>query len=105
MKGVLPEAILTRPKMGFPVPLGAWLRGRHRGVLDEYVTGERASARGIFDADFVRRLAAEHVSGTRDHSSRLWSLINFEVWLRRFMDGEPATEPQDARPEPAFAGT
>ena len=105
MKGVLPEAILTRPKMGFPVPLGAWLRGRHRGVLDEYVTGERASARGIFDAGFVRGLAAEHVSGTRDHSSRLWSLINFEVWLRRFMDGEPAPEPQDARAEPAFAGT
>ncbi|HEX7316012.1 MAG TPA: asparagine synthase C-terminal domain-containing protein, partial [Pyrinomonadaceae bacterium] len=38
MKGVLPEAILTRPKMGFPVPLGAWLRGRYRNVLDEYVT-------------------------------------------------------------------
>ncbi|HEX8292554.1 MAG TPA: asparagine synthase (glutamine-hydrolyzing) [Pyrinomonadaceae bacterium] len=105
MKGVLPEAILTRPKMGFPVPLGAWLRGRHRNVLDEYVTSERARARGIFDADFVARVVGEHVSGERDHSERLWTLVNFEVWLRRFMDGEPAAEPREARAEPAFAAT
>ena len=103
MKGVLPEAILTRPKMGFPVPLGAWLRGRHRSVLDEYVTGERARARGIFDADFVRGVVGQHVSGERDHSERLWTLVNFEVWLRRFMDGEPAAQPRVARAEPAFA--
>jgi asparagine synthase (glutamine-hydrolysing) len=103
MKGVLPEVILSRPKMGFPVPLGAWLRGRHRRALEEYVTGERASARGLFDADFVRGLAAEHVSGRRDHSSRLWSLINFEIWLRQFVEGEaaaPLSEP--AAPEPAL---
>jgi asparagine synthase (glutamine-hydrolysing) len=100
MKNVLPEAILTRPKMGFPVPLGAWLRGRHRNVLDEYVTSERARARGIFDADFVARVVGQHVSGERDHSERLWTLVNFEVWLRRFFDGEPAAEP---RAEPAFA--
>jgi asparagine synthase (glutamine-hydrolysing) len=103
MKGVLPEAILTRPKMGFPVPLGAWLRGRHRNILDEYVTSERARVRGIFDADFVTRVVGEHVSGERDHSERLWTLVNFEVWLRRFFDGEPAAEPQEARAEPALA--
>ena len=90
MRGVLPEAILKRPKMGFPVPFGAWLRGRHRGVLDEYVLGERAQSRGVFDRDFVRRLAAEHTAGLRDHSSRLWSLVNFEIWLRQFVEGDVA---------------
>jgi asparagine synthase (glutamine-hydrolysing) len=105
MKNVLPEAILTRGKMGFPVPFGAWLRGRHRGVLDEYVTGERARARAIFDADFVGALAAEHVSGLRDHSSRLWSLVNFEVWLRQFIDGEHLPDPHEARAEPAVLAT
>ncbi|HWS87153.1 MAG TPA: asparagine synthase (glutamine-hydrolyzing) [Pyrinomonadaceae bacterium] len=103
MKGVLPEAILTRPKMGFPVPLGAWLRGRHRNVLDEYVTSERARARRLFDADFVARVVGQHVSGERDHSERLWTLVNFEVWLRRFIDGEPAAEPREAHAEPALA--
>jgi asparagine synthase (glutamine-hydrolysing) len=103
MKNVLPEAILTRSKMGFPVPLGSWLRGRHRGVLDEYVTSERARERGIFDAGFVGQLVAEHVAGVCDHSPRLWALINFEVWLRRFFDGEPVAEPQFAPVEAALA--
>ena len=105
MKNVLPEAILTRSKMGFPVPLGSWLRGRHRGVLDEYVTSERARERGIFDAGFVGQLVAEHVAGVRDHSPRLWALINFEVWLRRFFDGEPVAEPQFAPVEAAALAT
>ncbi|HEX5706407.1 MAG TPA: asparagine synthase (glutamine-hydrolyzing) [Pyrinomonadaceae bacterium] len=88
MKGVLPEQILTRPKMGFPVPFGAWVRGEFRHVIDEYVLGERARARGLFDASFVRSLTSEHLSGAADHSERLWALVNFEMWMRRFIDGE-----------------
>ncbi len=94
MKGVLPEAILKRGKMGFPVPVGAWFRGRFRSVIDEYVLGERAAARGLFDEDFVRQLVGQHQSGARDHSERLWSLVNFEMWARQFLDGEEASEPQ-----------
>ena len=92
MKGVLPDEILRRPKMGFPVPVGEWFRGRFRSVIDEYVTGERAAARGLFDQTFVRELVARHQSGTEDHSERLWSLVNFEMWLRRFVDGETSCE-------------
>jgi asparagine synthase (glutamine-hydrolysing) len=50
MKNILPEQILKRPKMGFPVPVGAWFRGAYRGIVDEYVLGERALSRGLFDA-------------------------------------------------------
>jgi asparagine synthase (glutamine-hydrolysing) len=88
MKGILPETILTRPKMGFPVPIGAWLRGRFRHVVDEYVLGARARERGIFNETYVRRLVAEHQSGAVNHSERLWALINFELWQRQFFDGE-----------------
>jgi len=97
MKGVLPDVILKRPKMGFPVPLGKWFRGQFRPVIDEYVLGERAMSRGLFDADYVRRLVARHLSG-ENHTERLWTLVNFEMWLRQFMDGEAAGEP---RGEPA----
>src|SRR5207248_296648 len=92
MKGVLPEEILRRPKMGFPVPVGAWFRGRFRHVIDEYVLGERAASRGLFDAAFVREVVARHQSGAEDHSERLWSLVNFEMWLRQFVDGETTCE-------------
>ncbi|HYJ47444.1 MAG TPA: asparagine synthase (glutamine-hydrolyzing), partial [Pyrinomonadaceae bacterium] len=90
MKGLLPERILKRRKMGFPVPIGAWFRGPFRSVIDEYVLGERARARGLFDVAFVRRLVEEHMAGAGNHSERLWALVNFEMWLRQFMDGEAA---------------
>jgi asparagine synthase (glutamine-hydrolysing) len=92
MRGVLPDEILTRSKMGFPVPVGEWFRGRFRNIVDEYVTGERAIERGIFAPDFVRELVAKHNAG-ENHDQRIWFLINFEMWQRRFFDGEkPKTE-------------
>jgi asparagine synthase (glutamine-hydrolysing) len=87
MKGVLPEAILARPKMGFPVPIGKWFRGQYRSLIEEYVLSERALGRGIFQADFVRALVNRHDTG-EDHSERLWALVNFEMWQRKFIDGE-----------------
>jgi asparagine synthase (glutamine-hydrolysing) len=99
MKDLLPEPILTRGKMGFPVPFGAWVRGSHRGWLEEMLLGERALARGLFDADYVRRLARQHVAGEANHSERLWALANFEVWQRRFLDGE-LSAPASITPRP-----
>jgi asparagine synthase (glutamine-hydrolysing) len=87
MAGVLPEEILTRRKMGFPVPIGAWLRGQFSTLVDEYVTGSRARDRNIFNHQYVSELAARHAAG-ENHSERLWSLINFEIWQRRFFDKE-----------------
>jgi len=90
MKGVLPQEILTRPKMGFPVPIGSWFRGEFQSVVEEYVLGERAISRAIFDPAFVRSLVERHQRG-EDHAERLWALVNFEMWQRRFFDAEPAT--------------
>ncbi len=86
MAGALPPQILKRPKMGFPVPIGQWLRGRFGWILEEYVLGETARKRGYFQQVFVKQLVAEHRSGLKDHSQRLWALINFEIWSRRFLD-------------------
>ena len=94
LKDVLPAAILNRPKMGFPVPIGAWFRGRFRSVIDEYVVSERAINRGLFDPTFVRRLVEQHQSGTKNHAERLWALVNFEAWLRQFFDREDRSEQQ-----------
>jgi asparagine synthase (glutamine-hydrolysing) len=87
MQGRLPAPILARRKMGFPVPVGSWLRGPWRPLLSEYVTGPRARARGFFDATAVERLVGEHVSGV-NHAERLWALLTFEIWARMYLDGE-----------------
>jgi asparagine synthase (glutamine-hydrolysing) len=103
MRGVLPQEILTRKKMGFPVPVGAWFRGPYGHVVDEYVLGPRASARGIFDGAFMRRLVDEHRAGAANHAERLWMLVNFEIWLRRFVDGEAAPDAAAHAAEPVAA--
>ena len=87
MQGRLPPAILGRRKMGFPVPIGSWLRGPWRPLLSEYLTGSRARARGFFAHDAVNRLVTEHLRGV-NHAERLWALLTFEIWARVFLDGE-----------------
>jgi asparagine synthase (glutamine-hydrolysing) len=87
MRDHLPPEILSRKKMGFPVPVGAWFRGPYRHVVDEYVLGSRAQARGVFDPAAVRTLVARHMAG-ENHAERLWALVTFEMWQRLFLDGE-----------------
>lgn len=95
MKGVLPQSILSRPKMGFPVPIASWFRGAYSSVIDEYVLSERAICRGIFNADFVRQLVKRHQAGGENHEERLWALVNFEIWQRQFFDGEGSRHSQN----------
>jgi asparagine synthase (glutamine-hydrolysing) len=87
MRGVLPGEILARRKMGFPTPVGSWFRGPFRRVIDEYVLSERAVARGVFDPSYAREIVARHAAG-ENHAERLWMLVNFEIWQRRFFDKE-----------------
>jgi asparagine synthase (glutamine-hydrolysing) len=88
MRDLLPAEILSRRKMGFPVPVGAWFRGAFRGIVDEFVLGERARARGLFQRDAVQRLVENHQAGREKHDERLWMLVNWEIWQRIFLDGE-----------------
>ena len=84
----VPRPILTRRKMGFPVPLGRWLRAEFWPIVEEFVLGPRALARGLFRPAALRRLAEEHRAGAERHGDRLWLLANLEIWQRIFLDGE-----------------
>jgi len=88
LRGVLPPEILTRRKMGFPVPVGRWLRGSFWPLVQELVLGPRTLSRGLFEPTALRRLADEHRTGAAEHGDRLWLLMNLEVWQRIFLDGE-----------------
>ncbi len=85
MKNLLPAEILTRSKMGFPVPIGNWFRGEFKHIVDKFVLSDRSLERGIFEPEAVKNLVARHMSG-ENHDERLWSLVNFEMWQRRFID-------------------
>jgi asparagine synthase (glutamine-hydrolysing) len=82
----LPASALSRPKRGFGVPLSSWLRGDLRELFADTLLSARALSRGYFRAAFIRQLVNEHVSGTRDHTLRLWQLVVFERWHRLYLD-------------------
>lgn len=82
---LLPAANLGRRKMGFGVPVGEWMRGRLRPLVEDTVLSARAAARGYFRAEEVSRLCREHFGG-KDHSSQLWALLWLELWHREVVD-------------------
>ncbi len=88
LRDLVPRAILTRRKMGFPVPVGGWLRGPFWPIVDEFVLSPRALGRGFFQPAGLRHLAEEHRAGRAEHGDRLWLLVNLEIWQRIFLDGE-----------------
>jgi asparagine synthase (glutamine-hydrolysing) len=86
MRDRLPPAILTRPKMGFGVPVGDWLRGELRPLLEDTLLSSRALNRGYFKGSAVRALVDEHVSRRADRTSHIWGLLMLEMWFREFVD-------------------
>jgi asparagine synthase (glutamine-hydrolysing) len=86
----LPEGIADRPKQGFGVPIGDWLRRDLRDYAPEILLGSRARQRGLFSISAVAELLNEHQSGRFNHSRRLWPLLVLEIWLRTFFDSDGA---------------
>ena len=85
MEPYLPREIMYRPKMGFAVPLDRWFRGPLRQRLMDAVLGPRLAATGVFNQRYLRQLVDSHVSGVRDYSSPLWTLLMFDAFLRSVM--------------------
>jgi len=97
LKDVVPPTILERRKMGFPVPFGRWTREGWWSVIQEFVLSPRTLARRLFNPTVLGTIAGEHHAGAVDHGSRLWLLVNLEIWQRIFLDGE---EPQSITMRP-----
>ena len=85
---LLPAAILERRKQGFGVPLGPWLRGPLRDVLEARLALDRVRDVGLFDPAGVRRLVDEHFAGIHDHHKVLWSLLAFDAWRQHYLPRE-----------------
>jgi asparagine synthase (glutamine-hydrolysing) len=90
LRGVVPDAILDRPKMGFIVPLRRWLREELRELPRQILLDRNALDRGYFRRRELERVIREHREGTFDHSLRLWVLLQLETWHREIVDATPA---------------
>ena len=90
--------ILTRPKMGFPVPFSGWVHRTWNDVARDVLLDRRTCQRGLIDPAAVSRLLDEHCLGQRDGGDAIWALMNLELWYRTFIDGEGIqTLPASAR--------
>ena len=83
----LPPQVLSHRKQGFMVPLGRWLRTELRDVMEELLAPDHVRTRGLFMPDAVEALKREHLTETRSHSDRLWTLMMAELWMRSYLDG------------------
>jgi asparagine synthase (glutamine-hydrolysing) len=82
VEDLLPHSILHRPKLGFPTPWSRWLAGPQLDVIRKLLLEPRSMERQMFQRSAVERLFEEHRSGHRDHSDRIWRLLNLELWHR-----------------------
>jgi asparagine synthase (glutamine-hydrolysing) len=93
----IPASVINRPKMGFAVPVGQWMKGSLREWIQDLVLGEQATDRGYFERSEVRSLVADHLEGRADHEARLWTLAMLELWHRRWIDRPVAAGRQGRR--------
>ena len=92
LRGLLPEAILNRPKKGFGIPVAHWFRGPLKEQLLSVLSPERIARKGFFDPAAVAALIGDHLDGRRDNRKQLWTLFAFELWHDGYVNGA-ATRP------------
>jgi asparagine synthase (glutamine-hydrolysing) len=77
----VPRELIERPKVGFFLPVGQWLRGPLRDWAETLLAHNRLEAEGVLQPGPIRAMWKEHVSGTRDWTLQLWTILMFQAWL------------------------
>ena len=80
----VPADLLERPKMGFSIPMGPWLRGPLREWAEDLLSENALKKSGLFNPVPIRKRWQEHLSGTHDRTRSLWTIIMFQTWLDRW---------------------
>ncbi|MBS1796869.1 MAG: asparagine synthase (glutamine-hydrolyzing) [Acidobacteria bacterium] len=85
-ESLLPKEIVWRKKAGFSAPVRSWVRTSLRPLIDELLSEETVRRRGLFDPREVRRIIGLNQSGREDFNLQVFQLLNFEIWMREFLD-------------------
>jgi len=78
----VPRALIDRPKAGFQVPIGEWIKGPLRDWAEDLLDPGRMRSEGWLDEAMVTSRWSAHLSGRRDATAALWAILMFQAWLR-----------------------
>ncbi len=81
----VPQSLLERPKSGFSIPVGPWLRGPLRDWAEDLLNPDRMRSEGLLDPGPVQAVWKAHLDGRRDGSFPLWTILMFQAWRRRWL--------------------
>jgi len=85
MEGKLPKEIIYRKKKGFGIPIGEWMKGDMRPMLEAHLSESVLKSIGLFDTAYVQGLLQRHIEGVEDNRKQLWTLLTFVMWWRKWM--------------------
>ncbi len=83
-KDLLPPSLHRRPKWGFEMPIGAWLRNELKFLIDEYLSEALIRKQEFFNYEIIKGLINHHMNGRQDTSWHLWNLIVFQHWYKTY---------------------
>jgi asparagine synthase (glutamine-hydrolysing) len=82
----IPRDIIDRKKVGFDSPIGQWFKDELRPFLQSFLSREQVRQSGILNPEKVQEIVGDHLSGRRDYSLQLWSLVALEAWHRMYIE-------------------
>ena len=81
----VPRDFFERPKKGFNIPIGGWLRGELRDWAEDLLDESTLKEQGYYDAQQIRNIWDQHLDGQGHHDEQLWAVLMFQAWHRRWM--------------------
>ena len=88
MAPYLPKQIIKRRKEGFFVPIDSWIKNDLKELIPIILSKKNLDRRGIFDYNYIEKMFKMYDKSGLYYARQLWSLVNFEIWYKIFIEGE-----------------
>lgn len=85
-ESLLPKEIVWRKKAGFSAPVRSWIRTSLKPMINDLLSEETVKRRGLFDYKEIARIIQANDAGREDYNLQIFQLLNFEIWMREFLD-------------------
>ncbi len=86
LRGIVPDEVMFRKKMGFSIPVHSWFRNELKGYAYETLLSEKAASRGIFKREALKRFLDTHMTTNLQFGYHIWALITLELWFQEYFD-------------------